>query len=394
MASPPPDSLLSPTTHAPGARLHAWLAALWPAPVRIDARERLRAVLGAAIGILLTALLCRWIVGASGASVWLVAPMGASAVLVFAVPSSPLAQPWAVLGGNTVSALVGIACAAWIADPVLASAVAVSLAIAAMLQLRCLHPPGGASALLMVLTQTTAFEFAFFPVLANSLLLAAAGALYNTLTGRPYPHTQATPPPGPQPVGSRFSGADLDAALARYNQVIDVSRDDLQAILQSAETAAYQRNLGELRCVDVMTRDPLSVQFGTPLKDAWDLMRSKQVKALPVVDRANRIAGIITVADFMRHADLDRHEGLAQRLREMLRRSGITHTDRPEVVGQIMTRQVRVASWDRPLAELVPVFSEGGHHHIPIIDGEQRLAGIITQTDLVRALYRAVQPGA
>jgi CBS domain-containing membrane protein len=90
----------------------------------------------------------------------------------------------------------------------------------------------------------------------------------------------------------------------------------------------------------------------------------------------------------MRIADLEQHDGLGRRLRQVLRASGETHSERPEVVGQIMTRQVRVASEDRLLGDLVPVFSEGGHHHIPVIDAEQRLAGMITQTDLVRALYR------
>jgi CBS domain-containing membrane protein len=53
---------------------------------------------------------------------------------------------------------------------------------------------------------------------------------------------------------------------------------------------------------------------------------------------------------------------------------------------------VRVASAERPVVDLVPLFSEGGHHHIPIIDGERRLVGMITQSDFVRALYRAVGP--
>ncbi|MEO7548960.1 MAG: CBS domain-containing protein, partial [Ramlibacter sp.] len=117
-------------------------------------------------------------------------------------------------------------------------------------------------------------------------------------------------------------------------------------------------------------------------------------KALPVVDRAQRILGIVTVADFMRHADLDRHEGIGERLRALMRRLGTTHSDRPEVVGQIMTRQVRVASADRTLVDLVPLFSEGGHHHIPIIDSEQRLVGMITQSDLVGALFSAAAPAA
>jgi CBS domain-containing membrane protein len=165
-------------------------------------------------------------------------------------------------------------------------------------------------------------------------------------------------------------------------------------LLHEAETAAYQRKLGDLRCSDVMTPDPIAVQFGTPLDEAWALMRKRGIKALPVTDRARRIAGIVTVADFMRHADLDQHDGIGERLRGLVKRLGLTHTERPEVVGQIMTRNVQVASADRYLIELVPVFSQGGHHHIPIIDAEKRLVGIITQSDLVGALYRAVQPAA
>ena len=83
----------------------------------IDAREKWRACLGAALGTLGVALGVPWLMAVLGhepvpaqLALWMVAPLGASAVLVFAVPSSPLAQPWAVLGGNTVSALIGIAC--------------------------------------------------------------------------------------------------------------------------------------------------------------------------------------------------------------------------------------------------------------------------------------------
>ena len=176
------------------ARVVAFFGSLGPAPVLVDGTQRFRAVAGAFVGILVAGILSRWIGDASGLGPWLVAPMGASAVLVFAVPASPLAQPWAVLGGNTLSALVGTVCVLLIPDPAIACAVAVALAIAVMFQLRCLHPPGGATALLVVLTQTTQFQFSVFPVLANSVLLVLAGMVFNSLTGRPYPHTQAAAP--------------------------------------------------------------------------------------------------------------------------------------------------------------------------------------------------------
>ena len=377
----------------PVRRLRAWLARLLPGPVGIDRREAWRASVGAAVGLLFAAGCCRLLAAGEPTAAWLVAPLGASAVLVFGVPASPLAQPWSVLAGNTFSALVGIACARTIPDPALAAGMAVALAMLVMVRLRCLHPPGGATALLMVITHTTDLHRALFPVLLNSLLLVLLGVVYNSLTGRAYPRAQVlSPEPGLQPVhGRRFTPADLDVALARYNEVVDIGRADLQSLLEHAEMAAYQRKLGAMRCSDVMSRNPVSVEFGTALQDAWALMRERRIKALPVVDRARRICGIVTTADFMRLADPGRHEGLANRLKHMLLPSGATHSEKPEVVGQIMTRSVRVASEDRLLADLVPVFSEDGHHHIPIIDAEQRLAGMITQTDLVRSLYHAPQ---
>ncbi|MDQ0586772.1 HPP family protein [Variovorax paradoxus] len=372
---------LSPLlTHA-----RAWL----PGRTTVDMRERLRAVCGAAIGLLITAVLCRWLAEPLGSSVWLIAPLGASAVLVFAVPASPLAQPWSVIGGNTLSAMVGIASVSWIPDPALSASVAVAAAIGVMFFARCLHPPGGAAALLAVLTHTTHFSSALFPFFTNSLLLVLAGVAYNTLTGRRYPHVQVAQPPR---ADARFSQADVDAVLSRYNQVLDISRDDLEALIQQTELESYKRRLGTLNCGDIMSPGPVSVEFGTPLQEAWMLMNQRRIKALPVTDRTRRVVGIVTQADFFRLLDLEHHEGIAGKLRDLIRATRTVVSNKPEVVGQIMTRQVRVASADRPVVDLVPLFSEGGHHHIPIIDHEKRLTGMITQSDFVRALYRAVRP--
>jgi CBS domain-containing membrane protein len=368
-----------------------WLHAFWPAPVTIDARECWRSLLGATLGMGLVAFVSHSALGSAPGSLWLLAPMGASAVLVFGVPASPLAQPWAVLGGNAISALVGVACARWIADPVIAAGLAVPLAILAMLSLRCLHPPGGAMALSAVLSHWVGLEFPWQPLLLNMLVMLAAAVVYNSLTGRPYPHVQTRGPGHATDTHLRFTQEDLDTALAQYNQILDVSRDDLEGLLQQAEMAAYRRNLGGLACADVMSRDPVAVQFGTPLYEAWDLLHKHRIKALPVIDKVQRIVGIVTVADFMRHAQLDKPEQMGQRFRNFIRRSGTTHSEKPEAVGQIMTRQVRVASASRPLTELMPLFSEDGHHHIPIVDEQSRLVGIITQSDLVRALHRAVR---
>jgi CBS domain-containing membrane protein len=370
----------------PGDGRQRWLALLWPAPLNIDARERWRVVAGVALGLLFAALVARLL----GNDPWLVAPIGASAVIVFALPSSPLAQPWSVIGGNTVSALAGITAVhivrALHGDMLLATVLGGALATAAMVALRCLHPPGGAAAVLVALGSVQDFHFALLPIGLDSLLLVLAGMTYNRATGKSYPH-RPLPTHAPD-VASRFADADIDRVLSRWNQVLDVPRDELHVLLEAAESEAYQRRMGMLTCGDVMSRDVLSVEYGTPLHEAWELLRRRGVKALPVVDRWRNVVGVVTLRDFLNGAGLDHHEGVGERLRRLLKPTTTLHSDKPEVVGQLMTRRVQVVSVNSTLAALVPVFSVTGHHHLPVVDGKLKLVGIVTQTDLVRALQR------
>ncbi len=374
----------------------AWWRAFQPARTRISTRERLRLIFGALIGVFLTGLVCQMIGGDDLQRLpWLIAPLGASAVLVFALPASPMAQPWAVVGGNTLSALVGIVGvqgAHFLGAPQLAAGLAVATAIALMLTLRCLHPPGGATALLMVLGGIGDPAFAVYPVMLNSLLLVLAGIVYNNATRRPYPHMQLSPVRGPASSQEQLLDADLDAVLAHYNQVLDVSRDDLKALLAETRLRAYDRKLAEVRCADIMSRKLITVTFDTPLREAWALLRTHRIRALPVVDSSFGVVGIITLADFLRAADLDAYEGFDGKLRKLIRATRRIYSKTPEVVGQVMTRNVQVAGMQQHLVDLVPLFGTTGHHHIPIIDEEERLVGIITQSNLVAALGRAADP--
>lgn len=367
------------------ARTQDWLRNFWPAPVHINGRERLRVTAGVALGVLLAALLSRWWAPGGSGHPWMVASLGASAVLVFGIPSSPLSQPWPLLGGSILSVWIGTACAALVPDLAWAGALAVALAVAVMVPLRCLHPPGAALALFAVLQHGHGEAVAAFPVLFNTVVLLLTGIAYNTLTGRSYPHPQQAAPDSASAPQGRFTAGDLDAALAQYNEVLDISRADLEGLLHLAGRAAFQRTLGELRCADIMSKPPLAIEAGVSLKDSWALMRREQIKALPVVDAQQHVVGIVTVADYMRLAHLEVHEGLGKRLRTLV----MGRTGQPTMARDIMSPQVQVAQSHQHVMDLVPLFSHGGHHHIPIIDAQQRLVGIVTQTDLVRALAAA-----
>lgn len=209
-------------------------------------RDRVIASIGAVLGIGFVGLTC---VALFPSSIpWIVAPMGASAVLLFAVPASPLAQPWSIAGGNVISAFVGAVVAQVVPDPAIAAAVAVALAILTMSLLRCLHPPGGAAALSAVLGGYGLFsahvlEF-LTVVLVNSLLLVAIGWVFHRFSGHSYPH-RAKPVEGKALSPAPASGLlmdDIDKALDDLGETFDISREDLALLLERAEAHAAERS--------------------------------------------------------------------------------------------------------------------------------------------------------
>ncbi|MFL6699615.1 MAG: HPP family protein [Vitreoscilla sp.] len=358
-----------------------WLGSFLPPPVTVSRKEIFLGCLGALLGVFCAAWTSQRML--HGFNPWFIAPMGASAVLLFAVPASPLAQPWSIIGGNLVSALIGVTCAARIDDPALAASLAAALAIGAMFALRCLHPPSGAVALTAVLggpaIKALGYRFVLWPVAVDSLLLLLAALVFNVAARRRYPH-HAVPhvnvhhtrdePPGAR-VG--LAARDLDDALRARGELLDVSPDDLEELFMEAEHRAWKRRFGSLRCADVMSRDVVSVLPSTPAREAWQLLIEHAIKALPVVDPGRHVLGIVTLHDFFLGHDLV--PGAAG--------------NASWLVGDIMTKDVLTANPQQELVDLMSAFSDGGRHHLPVVDGDRTLVGMVTQSDMVAALFRA-----
>ena len=204
------------------------------------------ACLGATFGIGVTAFVCLKIVGAA-ANPWLVAPLGASAVLLFAVPASPLAQPWPIIGGNVLSAIVGVTAAQSIPSTAIAAAVAVGGAILLMSLLRCLHPPGGAAALTAVIGGKSiaglGFLFPLIPMGLNSVLLVLTGLVVHRFSAHSYPH-RAIPAVRGLSVGNRpfdVQTTDIDLALADLGETFDIGREDLKVLFERVEYHGRRR---------------------------------------------------------------------------------------------------------------------------------------------------------
>lgn len=363
------------------SELTNWLRSFVPPPLTVKKREILYSCLGALLGLLFAEWLSRLSLG--DVNVWFVAPMGASAVLLFAVPSSPLAQPWSIIGGNLVSGLIGVGCAMGLgSDLGLSAAVAVALSIGMMFVLRCLHPPSGAVAMTAVLggapIHSLGFGFVIWPVLINSLFLLLLALVFNNVLRHRYPHKVAAPaktqdPPPSERLG--FTSADLDQALSSYGELLDINKSDLADLINQAKVNAFQRQFGDVRCGDIMSKDVLTIPSSMPLTEALTLLREREMTALPVVNEQQRLMGMLSVQDFL------------------VPRGTATHIINPledqwaKTVVDIMSHSALTITAEQGIGDLVSYFSDQAQHHVLVVDVDQQIQGIITQSDLVAALF-------
>lgn len=339
----------------------------WPKPV-----EALRAGLGTAFGLVLAGLILHRLSG--GSVPMLIAPFGATAFLVFAVPNSPLAQPWSVVVGSVVSALVAIAVVHLVPAQLPAAALAVSGAVIAMAVCRAMHPPAGAVALLVVLSADPAAlpgaMFALHPVAEGAGLMVLLGVVWNRLTGRVYPFRQA-PALSPQgttdPSPDRRLGLlpeDLQAILTRLRLSPNLGPEDLGRALEAAEEQATARHLGGFTARDVMSRDLVSVPPDMPEPEVAEMFRYHGFKTLPVRRTDGTLAGLIDDRNLI-GAD-----------------SGLTAAD-------LATPSATLPP-EAGLVDLLALISDGRQQSVPIVEGDQ-LIGIITRSDLIALLARKVR---
>lgn len=176
----------------------------------------------------------------------LLGSMAASAVLLYAVPHSPLAQPWNLIGGHLISALAGWITISFVHDPLAAAGIAVGCAIFLMYVLDCLHPPGAATALTLVLGASQFLQmgaaWTLTIVAANAFIsLLLALSINNALPRRHYPQAPATPA-APQPaVRVLPEQQDIERALAEEDSLLDISTEDLLDLYDRAQRHAQAR---------------------------------------------------------------------------------------------------------------------------------------------------------
>ncbi len=301
----------------------------------------------------------------------LIAPFGASAVLIYATPASPLAQPWSVVMGNGIAAVCAVVVLQAGLPLMVAVALAAFLAVGAMAFARALHPPGGAVAVATVLAASPdhmpgAYYIAV-TVLLGSALLVSFGMLYHWATGRSYPfRPAAAQPPASAVPERRLAPTPLALAAAldrlRLGEILGV--EDLAQLIETAEETAASQSVG-LTAADVMTPDPVTVGPEADWRVLSALFVQHGFRSLPVVTAQGRFAGMISVQAILRPGA----QGLAAR--HLLQDSASVG---PEA----------------SLADLLPPLAQGHQPALPVVEEDGSLRGIITRSDIVAALVHAM----
>lgn len=355
-----------------------WLNFLKPNYKVLPVKERVLSGVGALCGLAISSLISWYVLG--GINAWYIAPMGASSVLLFAVPNSPLAQPWNVIIGNILAGVIGVTCTQLLADSTTAFSLAVGFAIFMMMTTDSLHPPSGAVAITAVLggdaVHRLGFHFILYPVLLNSILLLVFAIFFNRLIGRHYPLTAHLNERSKDPTPTQkvsIQPKDIEYALDHHTELLDISQYDLEKIILQAQEHANERLVNSFVCQDIMSRDVIKLHENDDIHQALDKFKAVNLMSLPVVNAEENLVGTLALYEVV----------------EWFKGATDPRNSWQHFVRQIMSRRVVTVDPLQPIQDLVPYFVEKSFNYIPVVKHE-RLIGIVSRADMIAALQQQI----
>jgi CBS domain-containing membrane protein len=146
--------------------------------------------------------------------------------------------------------------------------------------------------------------------------------------------------------------------LANLNETFDIDRRDIKRLLQEAELQAMIRTHGKTSCADIMSRDVITIRPQAMRKEAMALLLRHDIRVLPVTDTDGRLLGTVGLPE------LAESEG--------------------EVGGLLAVPTTTSA--ESSAVSLLPQLTDGRTHAVIITDAENRVLGLISQTDLLSAV--------
>lgn len=364
---------------------------------RLSLGEGIKSALGTAIGVGLV-LSVTYVLSEHH---WMIAAVGATAIILFLMPQSPMAQPWSVFGGYLLSGGIALVVTSITTNSILGICISVALIVALMIVLKCIHPPAGAIAIFVAVQETdgmNANSEVMGGIILSAALILLVATIINKILGRQYPqclpvqsinvHKTENEPPT---IRTGITHHDLDYALKKHGTYVDAQETELIDLYETAIDHAFSRKMNTL-CGDIMAKDVIWINEEDSLLKAWSLLHKHKIKALPVVNAEKRVIGIVTIADFLKAIAAKSHNPISS-LEGLL--SGNTRSDtNMNKVGEVMTKNVLTEKEVTPISTLVKKLSDLGIRHVPILNAEEELVGMISQSDLIASMYKKIVLGS
>ncbi|SOC02928.1 HPP family protein [Rhodobacter maris] len=361
---------------APGPlkRFGRLLGGFGPAMGRRPLPEILRPALGVGLAMALADVAISALHGDRANGLFLVSGLASSAVLIFAIPNSPLAQPWSAFMGMVISAEAAVAATSFVPYP-FATGAALAGAVAGMMALRALHPPAAGVALFVVLEAEAGRPvhplFPLFPVGALMAGLIGLALLWHRLFRQRYPNRLPRIADAPRPA-SGLDAAALEKMLLDFRQSTNIAPEDLERLTAAVAARAAQTLLATTPARTIM-HPAVTVGPEMPMRELIARMRAGRLRVLAVADSEGSLLGLVDQSRLI--AALAAGYGQPSR----------TFLAREPQAAELMDPLPRPVAADLPLAALLARFAEPGALPVPVLDGG-RLVGMVGRADLVSAL--------
>lgn len=184
---------------------------------------------------------------------------------------------------------------------------------------------------------------------------------------------------------------DFREALKEIGTFVDVTEEDLKKIYEIAIKISKERCASSWFASEIMTRDVITVGPDTDIYDAGRLMIKHKISGMPVVDGNNVVIGIITQADILTIAGVPRgHVFNDVVMKYILHKPTPQHRD-AKAVRDIMTTKVITVTPNTTAKTVATILDKKGITRVPVVNGNNKLAGIVSRADIVRVVCREAE---
>lgn len=191
-----------------------------------------------------------------------------------------------------------------------------------------------------------------------------------------------------------LSDADVMEAMREIQGYLDITPGDFRTLYGLAYQKAMRRLLHAITAKDIMTRSVHHVGLDTDLITVAKLLSANNISGAPVLDDDGHVAGIISEKDFLKQMGVDPGKTFMTVIVQCLQNKGcVALPIRKQLAADIMSTPAITTGLDTPVFQIADYFSKNKINRIPVVDKDNKLAGIVTRTDIVAA-YCHYEPTA